>query len=465
MKRFFITRIIPLVFALAAAFFIYEWLTMAPAQDIALRLPGKDNTPPPEAQRLRPTELKGELTVYDGTPSDLPGAWPRFRGKNFDAISDENIPLAKTWPPTGPKVLWSLDLGEGYAGAAVLSGRVYIIDYDRENKLDAIRCLSLDNGNDIWRYTYPVKIKRNHGMSRTVPAVTDKYIVTIGPKCHVTCLDSITGELLWFKDMTREFGTKVPPWYAGQCPLIDNEMAILAPSGEVLMTAIDCATGQTVWQTPNPNGWKMSHSSIMPMNFNGQKMYLYCASGAVIAVSADDGTVLCETKKWKIKIATIPSPLVVGNDKIFFSGGYNSGSMMMQLKKENGKIIPVELFRLDPKVFGSAQHTPILFNNHIYGIRPDEQLVCLDLKGNTIWTSTSANKFGLGPYIIADGAIYVLDNHTTLTLVKASPDAYQQLARANILDGHDSWAPMAIASGRLILRDLKKMVCLDVGRP
>ena len=465
MKRLFITRVIPLAFALTAAFFIYQWLTMTPAEDISLRLPGNDNTPPPEAQADDGGDIKGELTLYDGMPSDLPGAWPGFRGKNLDAKSDENISLAKTWPSTGPEVLWSLDVGEGYAGAAVLSGRVYIIDYDREKKLDAIRCLSLDDGKDIWRYTYPVKIKRNHGMSRTVPAVTDKYIVTIGPKCHVTCLDPLTGKLLWFKDMAREYGTKVPPWYAGQCPLIENEKVILAPSGDVLMTAIDCATGETVWQTPNPKGWKMSHSSIMPMTFDGQKMYLYCASGGVIAFSADDGTVLWETKQWNIKIATVPSPVVVGNDKIFFSGGYNSGSMMMQLKKENGKIVPVELFRLGPEVFGSAQHTPILFEDHIYGIRPDEQFVCLDLKGNTVWTSTSANKFGLGPYLIADGVIYVLDDHATLTLVKASPDAYQQLAQANILDGHEAWAPMAIASGRLILRDLKKMVCIDAGKP
>ncbi|MCK5565899.1 MAG: PQQ-like beta-propeller repeat protein [Planctomycetes bacterium] len=465
MKRFFITRIIPLAFALIAVFSIYQWLTMSPAKEMALRLPGNDNAPPPEAQTDSTVNLKGKLTLYDGVPSNLPGAWPGFRGKNLDAISDENIALAKTWPAAGPKVLWSLEVGEGYAGAAVLSGRVYIIDYDRENRLDAIRCLSLDDGKDIWRYTYPIKVKRNHGMSRTVPAVTDKYIVTIGPKCHVTCLDPLTGELLWFKDMVREYGTKVPPWYAGQCPLIEDGKVILAPSGDVLMAAIDCATGETVWQTPNPNKWKMSHSSIVPMNFDGQKMYLYCASGAVIAVSAEDGSVLWETKQWKIKIATVPSPLVVSDDKIFFCGGYNSGSMMMQLKKENGKIIPVELFRLEPEVFGSAQHTPILFNNHIYGVRPDEQLVCLDLEGNTNWTSTSSNKFGLGPYIIAGDAIYVLDDNGTLTLVKASPDSYQQLAQANILNGHDAWAPMAIASGRLLLRDLTEMACIDVGTP
>ena len=465
MKRFFITTIIPLGFALIAAIFIYQWLSMSPAQDMALRLPGNDNTPPPEAQTVGPVDLKGELTLYDGVPSELTGAWPGFRGKNLDAISDENISLAKTWPPDGPKILWSLDVGEGYAGAAILSGRVYIIDYDRENRLDAIRCLSLDDGKDIWRYTYPVKIKRNHGMSRTVPAVTDKYVVTIGPKCHVSCLDPATGKLIWVKDMVREYGTKVPPWYAGQCPLIDDGKVILAPSGDVLMTAIDCATGETVWQTPNTKKWKMSHSSIMPMTFDGQKMYLYCASGAVIAVSADNGDVLWETKQWKIKIATVPSPLVVGDDKIFFCGGYNSGSMMMQLKKEDGKIIGVELFRLEAEVFGSAQHTPILFNNHIYGVRPDEQLVCLDLEGNVVWTSSSANKFGLGPYIIAGGRIYVLDDSGTLTLVTASPISYQQLAQAKILNGHDAWAPMAIASGRLILRDLTKMVCIDIVNP
>ena len=36
-------------------------------------------------------------------------------------------------------------------------------------------------------------------------------------------------------------------------------------------------------------------------------------------------------------------------------------------------------------------------------------------------------------------------------------------AEAQVLDGIESWAPMAITSGRLIVRDLTKMKCLDVG--
>ncbi len=49
-----------------------------------------------------------------------------------------------------------------------------------------------------------------------------------------------------------------------------------------------------------------------------------------------------------------------------------------------------------------------------------------------------------------------------LTLASATPDGYKQLAQAQVLNGHDSWGPMAMAGGRLILRDLTTMVCLDV---
>ena len=47
----------------------------------------------------------------------------------------------------------------------------------------------------------PVAVKRNHGMSRTVPAVTDKYVVAIGPKCDVSCLDPATGKPYWLIDL------------------------------------------------------------------------------------------------------------------------------------------------------------------------------------------------------------------------------------------------------------------------
>ena len=393
---------------------------------------------------------------------NLPGAWPRFRGAKLDNISTEQVSLATSWGPQGPKRLWSVQLGEGYAGPAVLKGRVYVLDYDQTAKADKLRCFALADGRELWSQSYPVLVKRNHGMSRTVPAVTSKYVVSLGPKCHVMCANAVTGEVYWKMDLVNQFGTKVPPWYAGQCPLIDGGKVILAPGGKALLIGVDLASGSVVWETPNPRGWKMTHSSVMPMSFAGQRMYVYCASGGVVGVSAKDGSMLWETSEWTVSTANVPTPVPVGDGRIFLCGGYNAGSMMLRLKKQGGKIAPEVAYRLKASVFASDQQTPILYKGHIYGVRPGGQLACLDPSGKRLWSSGSTNRFGLGAYMIAGGMIYVLNDDGELRLVKATPSGYEELAKAKVLNGPEAWGPMAIAGGRLLARDLTAMVCLDV---
>jgi len=480
-----VIQMIPGVIAAVGVLLLWLWFSSSPKKEWTARIPGADATMTAEdSAEGTPAAFHGTLVKSDGVPADVSGAWPRFRGKNFDGVSTEKVRLAKSWGEGDPKALWAIDVGEGYAGATILNGRVYLLDYESGARdprgesppppfekggrggfigADALRCLSLTDGKEIWRYSYPVKIKRNHGMSRTVPAVTEKYVVALGPKCHVICLDSITGELRWKLELVKDFGTEVPPWYAGQCPLIDDGKAILAPGGDkVLMMAVDCETGNTIWETPNPRGWNITHSSIIPMEFKGRRMYIYCASGGVVGVSADDGSILWETTAWKISIAAVPSPLLVGDGRIFLSGGYNAGSMMLQLKEDAGQLTAEPLFSLEPEIFGAAQQTPILYQGYIYGVRPDGELVCLNPKGELVWTSTPSRRFGLGPFLIANRLIYAMNDSGTLTLIEATPKGYKQLAQSQVLNGHDSWGPMAIAGGRLIARDMTRMVCLDV---
>ncbi len=469
MKKSTVEKTLPIGLAILGVILLYIWLSTDAAKDIKQRLPGEDKRIATLIKEDEPIKITGRLMKYDGVPAELPGAWPRFRGPNFDAISsDENITLARSWPDNGPKVLWSVDVGEGYAGAAVLAGRVFVLDYDQENKADAVRCLSLDDGKEIWRYSYDVKIKRFHGMSRTVPAVTEKHIVTIGPKCHVTCLDSMTGQFRWMLNLVREYGTTVPQWYTAQCPFIEDGKAIIAPAGEVLMMAVDADTGEIVWTTPNPDGWVMTHSSIVPMEFKDKRFYIYCggdtASGGVVGVSAEDGSILWKTDIWKVR-TNVPCPVIVGDDRIFLSAGYgqyDNGCMMLRLTEADGKISAEPEFVYPTDVFGSIQQTPIPYEGYIYGVRTDKQLVCLDLAGQVVWTSTSANKFGNGAYMIANGLIYVLNDSGVLTLVEPTSTGYVELDKAEVLSGHESWGPMAIASGRLILRNSNRMICLDV---
>jgi outer membrane protein assembly factor BamB len=376
------------------------------------------------------------------------------------------VPLLHQLPAGGPAKLWSIELGEGYAGPAIFAGRVYVLDYDQKLRGDALRCLSLADGREIWRRWYSVPIKRQHGMSRTIPAVTDKYVVTIGPRCQVLCCDAKSGECFWSLDLEKDFGTTEPPWYAGQCPLIDDGKVILAPGGpDALLMAVNCADGKILWKTPNPHAWQMTHSSIVPMAFADRRFYIYCATGGVVGVDAASGTILWETDAWKISMATVPTPLCLPDGRILLTGGYGAGSMMLQLQDSGGKMEAKVQYKLRPEQFDSQQQTPIYYDGYIYGVRSDGQLACLNPDGKVVWTTGQGRRFGLGPFMIADGMILLMNDIGLLTLAEAKPREFRHLSQAKVLEGHDSWAPMALASGRLIVRDLTKMVCLDMRRP
>lgn len=455
----------PVVVAVAAVGLLAAWMLKDSGKPLTIRVPGTDKAPP-EIVGSGNAVLMGKLIKGEGQPANLPGTWPQFRGPDLNLISPDRTPLLRTWQAGEPRELWGVELGEGYAGPAVRNGRVYLMDYDQKNKQDALRCLSLADGKEIWRYAYPVSVKRNHGMSRTVPVVSGKYVVAMGPKCHLVCLDADSGELAWGIDMVKEFKTTVPEWYAGQTPLIEGETLIVAPGGpEALVAALDLKTGKPIWKTPNPREWKMTHSSLTPIEFEGERSYVYCASKGVVGVSAKDGRLLWETTDWKIGIATVPSPVALPDGRIFFSGGYNAGSLMMQLKKEGDKTVPVTEYRLGAEVFGATQHTPILFENHIYGVRPDGKFTCLTLEGKTAWVSDSGQTFGLGPYLMGDGLIYAVNDSGLLRMIEATPARYNLLGQAQVLKGREAWGPLALAGGRLLARDFTRLVCLEVGQP
>ncbi len=437
---------------------IFIHALMAPS---TRRVPGMDQTTgqPPKKDIGQKT---GTLKTFNTPAGRHGGFWPRFRGADHSNVSPDKTALARKWPPEGPRVIWSLDLGEGHSGAAVYQGRVYILDYDRTRQADLFRCQNFDTGKDIWQYSFPVRIKRNHGISRTIPHIDSSYAVAIGPMGNVYCLHPKTGKPYWTLNMVRDHGTEIPQWYNGQCPLVDKGRLILAVGGKDLIIAVNAKTGKIDWRTPNPQKWKITHSSLVPMTYAGHKMYVYCASRGVVGISAKDGRVLWQTEAWKISIANIPTPVILPGGRIFFSGGYNSGAMMARLIKKGNAFSLKTLFRLNASRFSAEQQTPIFIKGFIYGIRQNGEMVCLSAAGKMVWSSGIQYKFGLGPYVAGNGLFYILKDTGQLTLAAVSAKRFTPLSTAKVVPGHDAWAPMALAGGRLLVRDLTKMVCLDV---
>jgi outer membrane protein assembly factor BamB len=474
---YIITGAAVLVFAAAFSW----WIFATPSYNVINRVPGMDNRP--EKKLMSDTVFIGEFfDTLKSIDEEIPGNWPRFRGRDYDNISKDTTPLAESWDTSGPPIVWQTTLGEGYAGPAVRNGRVYVLDYNEKKKADMLRCFSLKSGTELWRRWYNVDLKRNHGYSRTIPAITDKYVVTIGPRSHVMCVNPLNGNLLWTIDLEKEFGIPgtekgriTPDFYVGQCPLIDNDIAIIAPGGKALMIGVDCATGKIVWKTPNPDSLRMSHSSIIPMIFHGKKMYVYNASGGVCGVSAegdDLGKVLWKTRDWSPAIG-VATPIYLGNNEIAVFGSYGAGGARLTVNKnESGFSAVVSEQHKAADGLASEQQTPLLKGDYIWTIMPEnagplkKQLVCFN-KSNLLtpaWTSGKENRFGkgMGPYIMSDNKMYILDDDGKLYLFRIENNKAILVSNHKVMDAIEAWGPMAIAGKYLIMRDSRNLLCLDI---
>jgi outer membrane protein assembly factor BamB len=475
-------RLIPLLATLLATLFaggvLYLWIRSEPLDlyERNAELLGSKAEAKAEAT-ARIVDLTGCFKLFpEISEGKLQGSWLGFRGNKRDNIAYESSALFTSWPDSGPEVLWQTEVGDGHAMPAIANGCAYLLDYDEARSGDVLKCLNADTGAIRWEHLYRVKTKRNHGISRTVVATDSNSVVSIGPQCHVISLVASNGTYQWGMDLVARYGTKVPLWYTGQCPLIDNNMVILAPAGtNVVLCGIDLVTGKTVFETPAPGGLDMSHSSVILMTVDGVRQYVYAALGGIIGVAADGdarGKLLWKTTAFTPTVVA-PSPVPLNDGRFFMTAGYGFGSVMFRVSKDASNTWKADvLYKRSKKEFACEQQTPILLNGLLYSVIPNDggsdrqQLACMTLDGERLWTSGKDDMFGLGPFLATpDGLIYLLNDTGRLTLARINSEGYTRLARHDIFGGkgRDAWGPMILINNRLFLRESTRLLCLKVG--
>jgi outer membrane protein assembly factor BamB len=389
--------------------------------------------------------------------------WPQFRGPQRDNISRETG-LARKWAASGPKVLWSVPVEQGYAGPAIVGGRVYHHDYDSAKGEWCVNCRSLADGKLVWQFREAREIRPNHAITRTVPAVDTRFVFSLDPKSVLHCLDVKTGKEVWRKSLVTDFKATIPSWYNGQCPLMEADRIVIATGGAAILVALEKATGKPIWQTPNPGALLMSHCSVMPATLGGVKQYLYGTLKGPLGVNAADGKLLWEYPR-KFNVAAAPSPIAVDTERVFMTGSYDAGSIMLRVKQSGGAWKAEPIFDFKMNEWNSEVHTPIVHKGMLFAVGKKKRglFTCLTPDGKEVWTSEGKASFGLGSFFLADGMFFVMDGDTgKLRLVEASTAGYNELASAQVLAGQEVWGPMALSGGKLVLRDLRKMICADV---
>lgn len=455
-----ILPVIAVLLAGAASAVGFHWLFASPVSLQTVRDSTEEGSiAEQKAERLAAkTDIAGVFTASPELKSFVPAQtpeWPSFRGPNRD-----NIAPGFEWK--NPKILWQLDVGDGHAAPVVSNGRVAFLDYDEKSQGDLLRVLSLRTGRELWRRFYKVKTKRNHGISRTVCATDGDALVSFGPQCHVLCADLETGAFRWGMNLAEKYGSKVPLWYAGQCPLINGNTVVLAPASEkTLLCAVDLKTGAVLFETPGVPDLGMSHASVMTLG----EMYIYAGIGGIAGVSKA-GKLLWVNRDFTPNVMA-PSPCILSENRFFMTAGYGVGGALFEADEKGCRL----LFRTDRRTFSSEQQTPICRDGLLYSVLPGDagglrqQFACMTSEGKQLWTSGSEDRFGLGPFVAIGRDRFILqDDLGTLTLALANADGYKRLERLPLMnnEGRDAWGPMAVSGNYLLVRDSTRLFCLQM---
>ena len=408
------------------------------------------------------------ISILLTTNSIYASDWPQYLGPDRNALSSEKG-LLRSWPAEGPKVLWTVPLGEGFGGPAISEGKVYV--YDRvDDKTNILRCLDLITGKEEWTFSNEAPGSVSFDGSRSVPSIDENRIYICDLFGNLTCVDKNTHKALWSTNIWTGFGgTEFPKWAIAQNPLVYRNMVIVASQTEDAgIAAYDRETGNIIWKTPKlPGGTGYVSPAVIKINDEDQLIMITASSrdgsnkGAVLGYNPLDGNLLWKYEGWQCGIP-IPNVTRISKNQIFLTAGYNAGAALIQIDKNGNSYAVKEI--MTSKEFLSHVHPAILYKDHLYTQASDvfvqKGFMCMDLKGNIKWQTGRKPGFDKGGYILADDMIISSDGEKMLYLIEPTPNEFKVLAQTELLETKQSWAPLALSDGKLVIRDQKQMKCI-----
>ena len=405
--------------------------------------------------------------------------WPQFLGPNRNSTSNQKN-ILRSWPESGPEVLWTADVGPGYGGPVIKDGKVYLLDRDDQTG-DIMRCFDFNNGRELWSFSYDAPGSVQYPGSRSVPAIDGNRVYSCGPYGDLYCIDINTHKPVWKKNIMKDFGgTKLPTWAISQCPLVYGNMLIVSYSKDpdAGLVAYNKLTGDIIWKTDaignetyaSPTVAKIAGEDHIVMVFSSTNTYVHRGAtvtpGRIIGLKPQTGEILWEYNNWTNVIQIAPA-LDAGEGKIIVAGGYDHGVIMIQVAKTNdGKYSVREIFYHND--FGEHTKPPVLHNGYFYGqfstnSRRDG-LCCMNMDGEVLWKTRRSPAFDKGSMILAEGLILATDGNKTLYLIQPDPSGFKPLASAELLGMGQNWGPIALVDGKLLIRDQKQLKCVRVAR-
>jgi outer membrane protein assembly factor BamB len=325
-----------------------------------------------------------------------------------------------------------------------------------------VDCLQTGSGKQIWRFAYPTAYKDDFGFDpgpRATPTLAAGKVYTFGAEGQLHCLDLGTGAKLWNVDTKERFQAGKGFFGMACSPLVHDGKVFLNIGGadSAGIVAFDAATGELRWKaTPD----EASYSSPVPALLEGKPRLLFLTRNRLLSLDPANGEISFEFP-WRARAhasVNAASPLIVG-DLIFLSASYQVGAALLRARAKSVR----QLWASD-EALSNHYATSVHRDGFVYGFHGRQEygpaFRCIELAtGNVRWHQES---FGAGTVLLAADKLVVLKEDGQLFLVEASPSAYRELGRAQVLPNGTRAYP-ALADGKLYARSKEKLACIDLG--
>jgi outer membrane protein assembly factor BamB len=386
--------------------------------------------------------------------------WDQWAGpnRNFHVPAS---PIAKTWPESGPRILWKHAMPYGNSSVAVAGNRLYTMYRDGDNEV--VIALDAETGSTIWEYKYPAVFLKGMNMAtgpgpHATPMIVDDRLYTVGVTGNFQCLDRKTGKVIWKRGLIEELGGSVMLRGYSNSPLRYRDTVIVMVGGKGhTMAALDLKTGETRWQGGD---FANSQSSPVLINVDGEEQVACVVDKAVAGFDPSSGRLLW-SHPHENRGGDITSTLIWGPDNLlFFSGAYQGGSRTLELTRHNGTTEVKELwFHRQLRV----HHSNVMrIGDYIYAPNGDFSAItyqCLNIRtGEIKWRERSMGR--ANALLIGDQPL-LLDEDGVLHLVQLSPEGLKVTSSFQVLENL-SWTPPSIAGTRLYVRDRKQIAAIEL---
>ncbi|RLD57832.1 MAG: hypothetical protein DRI97_04495, partial [Bacteroidetes bacterium] len=253
-----------------------------------------------------------------------------WRGPSRDGHYPETG-LLKQWPAGGPEIIWSLtDLGQGHSSAIVDQGFVYttgmISDMGYLFKLD-------QKGKLVYKIEYGPEFTESFYGTRGTPTIVGDKIYLLSGLGKLYCFDNETGDILWTKDLFKDFDGSIIQWGMNETPVVDGKVLYITPGGKKNnLVALNRHTGDLIWSSPG-NGELTAYCTPLLFEHNGRKLLATHSESHLMGFDATTGKMLWkqhQPNEWSVH----PNTPIYDEGGLFYLSGYGQGGGMLELSPD-----------------------------------------------------------------------------------------------------------------------------------